>query len=859
MNKQQWKRISHIFDVALTLPQDHRSTYIRELCADDRQLQEEMDQLLASLVESEGMLAEQLQKNEVLIDRFATHLEDTPPIKTDHLKGQIFGNWKLTDLLGQGGMGSVYKAERTQPEIRQTGALKILHRNLKTPENVSRFRLEQQILASLHHPNIASLIEGGVSEDGLPWMVMEYVEGQPLLEYCNTQCLSLRKRLNLFETICDAIEHAHKNLIVHRDLKPENILITPEGHVKILDFGIAKLLDPDLYDFPAVLTRPGSHLMSLEYAAPEQVTGKKVTTTTDIYALGILLYELLAGVHPFDLRNKKTSEIVEIIQKSEPTPPSRKLTASSAPAPIAKARSVQIKQLVKTLSGDLDAIILKAIRKEPGARYDSVGHLKEDVTLYLQNRPVTARNKVVQYRLKKYWKRHKTGVLATIAFFAVVAFLITFYTTRLAEERNMAQREAETAEQVSDFLVSLFEASRPGRGQGDAITARMLLERGIDRAENLDDQPIVQARMFEEIGRVYRSMGYYKQAEPLLKRAVAIRKDLYGENHPEVAKSLNQHGLLQKETGNYAAADSLYSLALAIQRESLGEAHPDIARSLNNLGVLHRIRGKYDIAESYLLESLQMWRSLFESEHPGTARTTQNLGALLMVQGNYEEAEKRLREALDMEIKLHGEYHPQTATVFLNLAHVLKEQKQYNAAEPFYRQALRIQRNVFEKDNSDVAQTLNNLAVLLMKKDQLNEAGKLLREATDIRRRELGENHKEYVASLHNLAFFYQKRGDFSAADSLYQITLKKWRKLLGPKHPNVAVTLNNLASVQKSLNHHETAEQNYQQALALRRNVLGDNHPTVKKSVERLVELYEAWDRPALAAAYRDTLSSFE
>lgn len=859
MNKEQWKRISQIFDIALTLPEEHRTTYIRELCMDDRELQEEIQQLLESLDESEGFIEEHLQKNEVLIDKFATHLSTVTQKADSNLTGSTIGNWKLTEVLGHGGMGSVYKAKRIDSDIHQTAALKIMHQNLKTPANVGRFRLEQQILANLNHPNIASLIEGGITEAGLPWMVMEYIEGEPLLDYCDNRRLSINQRLNLFNTICNAVEYAHKNLIVHRDLKPENIYVTKEGRIKILDFGIAKLLTPDFYDFSPALTRPGTHVMSLEYAAPEQISGKKTTTTTDIYALGILLCELLADVHPFDLRNKKYSEIVEILQKSEPTQPSKKLAASPHTFTIAKARSVQAEKLAKILSGDLDSIILKAIRKEPEDRYNSVGDLKEDIILFLQNRPVTARNKVVQYRIKKYWKRHKTGVLATAAFIAVVAFLITFYTTRLAEQRNMARNEAETAEQVSDFLVSLFEASRPGREQGDTITARMLLERGVERAENLDEQPIVQARMFEEIGRVYRSMGYYKDAGPLLSKALLLRQNMYGENHSEVAKSLNQQGLLQKELGNYSAADSLYQKALTIQRTSLGETHPEIARSLNNLGVLHRIRGEYDIAESYLIESLQMWRSLYENEHPEIAKTTQNVGALRMVQGRYKEAEKRLREALDMEISLHGENHPQTATVLLNLAHVLKEQKQYDEAEPLYRQAVAIQRNIFEKDNTDVAQTLNNLAVLLIKKDQLNEAGELLREATAIRKRELGTNHKEYVASLHNLAFFYQKRGDFSAADSLYKITLSKWRNLLGPNHPNVAVTLNNIAGVQKSLNHNAAAEQNYLQALALRRSVLGDNHPTVKKSIERLMELYESWDKPILAAAYQDTLSSFE
>jgi len=863
MDRERWKKISRIFDLALTIPKKRRTTYIRQLCKDDPELQQEIDELLDSIEESDRMLDEHLEKNEALLEEFAARLEESPPEPDLDLTGSVMGCWKLVQLLGHGGMGSVYRAERIDSEIKQTGALKIMHKNLINAENIRRFRLEQQIQAGLQHPHIASLIEGGVSEDGLPYLVMEYVEGKPLLRYCDELRLNLHQRLDLFGVVCDTVQFAHNNLIVHRDLKPENILVTDDGHVKILDFGIAKLLDPDLYEITPRETRPGLHLMSLDYAAPEQVGGETITTATDGYALGILLYELLTGLHPFDdFKDQQYRSVVRTIRETDPTPPSRKLARlddSGRLREIAEARSAEPGELAKQLNGDLDSIVMKALRKEPDERYSSAEQLKTDLRRHTEDQPVLARGDSSRYRIKKFFKRHSAGAAMALLFVVVVASLVSYYTVQLSEERNEARLEAETSEQVTSFMMSLFEASRPENAQGNTVTAQMLLERGVERAEALEQQPAIQARMFQEIGRAYRTLGRYDRAEPLVARALEMTRRIYGERHPEVASSLNQQGMLLKEQGDYAAAESLYHQALEIQRETLGGGHPDLAESLNNLGVVNRLNGEYEAAEKYLRESLDLWHKLYGEEHPEIANSTQNLGTVLMMQGEFEEAEELLHDALAMERRLVGDRHPLVATILLNLALVIKKQKRYEEAEPLYRRALEVQREVLGDDHTKVAQTLNNLAVLLIEMDNLAGAEPLLREATEIRRKQFGPDHSEYVASLHNLAFLLQNKEDYAAADTLYQQTLKKWRSLLGPDHPNVAVTLNNLAVVRKARGYRESAERFFREALALRRDALGEDHPAVKRSIQRLVELYDDWNRPALAGAYRDTLAALE
>ena len=329
MKQDDWKKLSHIFDMVLTLPPEGRTDYIKRVCGDDKEFEKKIRDMLAQLEESDQFFEERLEKNEKLFKELDSLLAEQT-FDDDYFKGKTIGRWKIQELIGHGGMGRVYKVQRVDESgIKQTGALKIIHKSLLTPSHIERFRLEQHILSGLQHPNISGFVDSGITADRIPYMVMEFVEGETILEYCNNRKFTLEQRLQLFITVCKAIQYAHNSLIVHRDLKPENILVTEEGRVKILDFGIAKLLDPNLYENSAIETQPGMRMLSLEYASPEQITGNKVTTSSDLYSLGILLNKLLIGLHPFDLENLSYKEVEQLVIEKDPVTPSRRYQSVS--------------------------------------------------------------------------------------------------------------------------------------------------------------------------------------------------------------------------------------------------------------------------------------------------------------------------------------------------------------------------------------------------------------------------------------------------------------------------------------------------------------------------------------------------
>lgn len=863
MEKNRWKKISQAFDFALTMPVKERTSYLKKICEGDPELLQEMLQLFNSLEESDDFLEEYFEKNQILLDDFATHLEnsDANYIRFESLEDKTIGGWKLKKLLAHGGMGSVYKAIRTSSGIQQTGAFKIMHQNLNTPENVRRFKLEQQILANLNHPNIAGLIDGGVSQGGLPYLVMEYIEGKPIVEYCDENRLKIDQRLKLFLKVCEAVGHAHKNLIVHRDLKPDNILVTEEEHIQILDFGIAKLLNPELYTLPAAETRVGTRLMSLRYASPEQICGKPITTSTDIYALGVLLYELLAGIHPFNIEGSSYHETTQLIKNSVVPVPSKRLKKLSEGRlrVIAHCRSIHPDVLIKKVRGDLDSIIKKALRKEAESRYDTTEQLKNDINFYLQNKPVLARGEAFKYRFTKFIARNRIVIYTSFVFIVSVTFLITFYTYQLAQERDTAQLEAQTATQVSDFLISLFDASTPEFAQGDTITAEMLLSNGLKQINTLQDQPRLQARMLNNIGSAYQELELYDKAEETLQEALFLRKKHSAPNSIEIANSLISLGLLKRHQGNYAEAESLYVKALSIQKKELGNRHTAVASTLNNLGVIYRRKGLYDKAIQYYTHALNIWANADDLDHLEVAKTKQNMGAVLLEQEKFTQAKMIFEEALSMYIEHGGENHPMVATIILNLALVNKEQGNFEEAETLYRRALNIQNKVYGENSPETAITLNNLGILLAKNNRLSAAEPLLSKSLEIRRKLLGENHPEYVASLHNLAFLYQQNQHYTQADSIYRQTLKKWKKIVGSNHPNVAVTLNNLGAINKNLNNYSLAEKYFKEALQIRKETLSNDHPAVKRSYERLVELYSEWKKNELVASYADSAATIQ
>ncbi|MEE8536601.1 MAG: serine/threonine-protein kinase, partial [Acidobacteriota bacterium] len=515
MTPERWHQIEELYQGALDLAANERPAYLERACGHDTALRQEIDSLLATHDEAPSFLE--------------TPLIAWPPDEPLMPPETHVGPYKLLRPLGRGGMGQVYLATRAGEVFRQYVALKVIRRGLDTEDILRRFRAEQQILATLHHANIAHLIDGGVTDDGQSYLVMEYVEGTPITTYCDGRQMTLEERVLLFRQVCEAVHHAHRNLVVHRDLKPSNILVTVEGVPKLLDFGIAKLLDPVASGMSVPTTQADGRVMTPEYASPEQVRGETITTASDVYALGVLLYELLVGRRPYHFERRTPQEIERVICKQEPEPPSAVLEKAvdgqptdGTPPPmkpdeISTARGMTVERLRRRLNGDLDTIVLKALRKEPERRYASAQQLAEDLGRYLAGLPVLARPDTATYRAQKFVRRHRVGVAMTLI---VVSLLLSFSVVsavQSAEIRAKAEdvaQERDRAEEVIEFLVALFETPDPKVSKGNTVTARELLETGAARVEaDLKEQPEVQADMMTVMSRVYRSLGLYDPAE----------------------------------------------------------------------------------------------------------------------------------------------------------------------------------------------------------------------------------------------------------------------------------------------------------------------------------------------------------
>ena len=901
MTPERWQQAQDLFHQALDLDPEERAAFLQKVCP-DASLRAEVQALLdadaapPSIFDTAQERTQTLPTDVQALSAGSDRAAGVSPI------GRHIGPYRLVREIGRGGMGTVYLARRT--DIDNDVALKLVRGSLAAPETVERFLRERRVLARLKHPNIGRLLDAGMTEEQTPYFVMEYVEGVPITKYCDERRLTISKRLALFQHVCQAVHYAHQNLIIHRDLKPPNIFVTDDGQVKLLDFGIAKLVEED---DEAGLTRTGMRLMTPEYAAPEQVRGQAATTATDVYALGVLLYELMTGHRPYALRGRSLGEIERIICEEEPVRPSvaaRRYAdymagGSSGEVPSSEAvrvlRTRHSDRLHRRIEGDLDVICLKALSKEPSHRYASAEALWEDIARHQSGLPVVARASTVRYRARKFVQRHRVGVSVTAVLVVVVAVLVAVFTLQLAEERDVAQTEAEKAEQVSSFLMGLFEASDPSEALGDTLTAFELLERGVARAEGLAEEPLVQAQMLSVVGQVYVRLGDYEAAGPLLERALALRRDAVGEEHMDVAASLNNLAALLRQKGDYAAAEPLFREALAMRRKLLGEEHVDVATSLNNLALLLHQKGDYAAAEPLYREALAMYRELLAEEHPSVATSLNNLALLLHQKGDYAAAEPLIREGLAMKRKLLGEEHPDLAISLSSLALLLLQRGDYAGAEPLYREALAMRRKLLGEEHPNVAISLNNLAALLRRKGDYAGAEPLYREALVMRRKLLGEEHPSVAASLNNLAALLRRKGDFAAAEPLFREALVMRRKLLGEEHVDVATSLNNLALLLHQKGDYAAAEPLFREALAMYRKLLGEKHPSVatclrnlaallrrkgdfaaaeplflealtifqnrlgeahtrtREAYEGLAELYTAWGKPDQAAQWRE------
>ena len=824
MDSARWEKVQVLFEDALDRAADARKAFLRQACAGDDDLFHEVAALL-----------DEDQHTHSLLDGVA--LDATDLLGDLTREGQQVGAYVLARQLGAGGMGAVYLAQRADGAFDQQVALKLVKRGMDSEQILRRFRSERQILARLQHPNIARLLDGGVTADGQPYFVMEYVDGLPIDRYCDEHQLSVDARLTLFQEVCRAVLYAHANLVVHRDLKPSNILVT-EGRdgvpkVKLLDFGIAKVLVEEGEEATA-LTREGVAVMTPEYASPEQVRGETVSTSTDIYSLGVVLYELLTGVRPYVIAGRSPVDVVQVVCSTEPERPSTAVGRASGESSggdssaevISRARATEVGRLRRRLSGDLDVICLKALKKEAERRYASVEAFMEDLRRHLSGLPVLARPDTVAYRVKKFTARHRVGVVATVLVVLMIAMLVGFYTVRLARERDRAQVEAEKAEQVAAFLQGIFEVSNPSESKGATVTAQELLTTGAARVEEeLADQPEVQSQMMHVIGDVYLSLGLYDEAEAIIQKALDRRHRFYGAEHAEVAASQATLARIRLEQGDYAAAESLHTQALAVRRKLLGHEHPEVAESLQELAWLRQLQGDVETAIALNREMLALRRKLFGDEHTLVAVALNNLANALMAHGETDEAEPLFRESLALQEKLHGDDHPEVANTMNNLALMLQERGEHAAAEPLYRRVLAIDLQTLGTEHAYVAISKNNLAQALQGQGAYAEAESLFQESLALRQQLFGEVHPAVAESFNNLGILLVEQGRFDEAEPLMRNALAINREVLGPEHPRTAITINGLAGILHRQGNLPAADAMYREALALYGTVFPEGH----------------------------------
>ncbi len=837
MTPERWAAAQELFEAALACPENLRAALVNREAA-DRELAELVHGLLAADVEEHagqpllGVVSEAVA---------AATASPRPPLER-------LGPYKLVRMLGEGGMGAVYLAERDDDEFLQQVAIKVV-RGLLDPERVRQFRAERQILAWLEHPNIARLLDGGTTPEGLPYLVMEQVDGVPIDQHCDTERLSVEHRLALFLEVCDAVSHAHRSLIVHRDIKPSNIMVTGEGVPKLLDFGIARLALEGAPDTPAPAQ---GRMLTPEYASPEVVRGEQVTTAADVYALGVLLYELMTGARPLRFATMTSAEIERVVCHVSPRLASLVATESvphaAAPAERAGKRRLTTGQLSARLAGDLDAIIGMALHKNQRERYPSVEALSADLRRHLDRRPVQARDATWRYVAGRFISRYRWAVGAAVLLLLVIgtaAIGFSLQATRLAQERDLTARERDTAQQVVSFLTGLFVVSDPDRNGSGPITARELLDRGAERLDTeLAGQPVVQARLLGTIGTVYGSLGVYDRSAALLERGLELRRSTLGREHVETATAMEELAEAYRELARLEEAETLHREALALKRR-VGAAPSSVASSLNNLGLTVSERGRYDEAEPLLREAIEIWRTHEGPTAEVVAVGLNNLASILRQRGRLDDAVPVLEQAIAIRRQRHGNGHPALAQVIGHLGQVYNAKGEFAKAEPLLREALSIRQRAYGDDHPDTLSALNNLTSLLHDQGDLSAAEPLYRAAVASVGTRLGKTHPDYAVQLNNLATLLEDERRYVDAERLYRESLEVRRLAYGAEHAAVARVQHNLGRVLLRMGRTAEASALLRTALAIRRRTLPAGHFEVALSLAVLGEAAAAEGRP--------------
>ena len=808
MSPARWARIESLLDQALDLPHGEVAALLDRECAGDPSLRAEVEALLRADESAEEFL-------ERPAGEFATELLTEPEMPAAAWAGRRVGAWELVRELGRGGMGTVFLARRADGAFEQQAALKLIRHGLDSEEILARFRRERQILARLEHPHIARLLDGGAAEDGTPYLVMEMVDGEPITAWFRRTRPTLERVLGCFGQICQAVQYAHQNLVVHRDLKPGNILIGAHGEVKLVDFGVARLLVSDAAE--GLDRTSGERRMTPHYAAPEQVRGETPSTATDVYGLGVVLYELLCGVRPWEGASS-SHDLERAILEATPEPPSR--MAARAPADAWPGRA-----WAERLRGDLDAIVLQAMRKEPRERYASVQSLAEDIERFLAGLPVRASRGTWRYRAGKFVRRHRTGVavagVAALALIGGVAAVL--WQARLAAQaRDRAVLAARKADEINGFVLELLTAASPYGAPDPNLTAREIVANGESRVRSeLAGQPEVQAQMFDVLGGIHREFEQFGKAESLVTEGLAIRRRLFGPRHALVASSLNSLGLVRMKKGDVAGADSVLRQALAMR-----QAMPDgdgVLESLTSLSVALDAAGHAAQAESLDRVALAMAERLYGPDHDEAAQQLNNLGAVLSQAGKIQEAVPLLERALAIRVAQRPRHNDVAITAEL-LAQCFVHTGDFARADSLLMRALVIREAWLPPGHGDRARTYDLLARVALAQGHFARSESMYVRAVDIRRGALGPLHPETGVSLNNLAVLYYFVRNLDQAARTFEQVHAAWTAAWGVDHTNTLTCYTNLAAVRREQGRYDESERMLRHALERRLTLFGDS-----------------------------------
>ena len=890
--RARWQQIQSLFEQLVDAGAGERAARLASACGEDTELRTSVESLLDS----------DARREDPLLHAIGEAAESLLENHQDRLIGTRVGPYRVVSILGHGGMSTVYRGERDDSQYRQTVAIKVLQYATLHPRLRSRLHSERHILATLDHPSIARLIDSGDLEDGTPYLVMEHVDGVSIDAYCDSRTLFVRERLELFIQVCAAVQYAHRNLVVHRDIKASNIFVTDEGSPKLLDFGIAKLLAPESLSHTLPVTRLQERILTPENAAPEQVLGRPITTATDIYALGVLLYQLVTGRSPYRLLSYSQLQLERAICMDDPARPSQMVISKLSGekdadrSRISDRRGLSPQRLRARLSGDLDAIIAMAMRKEPDRRYPSVEALADDLNRHLLGRPVRARQGDWRYNSAKFLRRHLLAVAGVAAAFlglALFAGVMFWENHRIELARDATAQERDRAQLVSAFLVDVFSQADPFNSQGKEPTAKVLLDRGAEKISgNLTLQPEVRAELLESIGLAYRRQGLSERAIPLFEQAVAIRRQerpldnghvavalanlaraltdaghlISAEGYLDQAVALSESGgdsraiqtadiLVQfghfaiDAKSDPARAAQLFGKALNIYRVTIGNQNLQVAATLNGLADAAVWMSDYPLAEHYERESLSIFQATVSRNHPDNAAALATLGTILTQRGKYAEAEQVLNEALQIEHIVFGTDNQRIAAIDADLGTLYDREGDTSRAIAATQTALKITRDRLGSSHYMVGYYLDALSNLFLKANDLPTAEAAARQALAVYAQALPARHL-YLASTHQLlGEVLLRRGSPAAAEAELRTALDMNMGLAGPDSWRVA---RSEATLGWTLIARDKAADGEPMLRAARSKLLasvGPQHPATQQATTWLVEYYRAHHRDAEAA----------